>query len=218
MICKQRWRMMCCMGHYTIQTADQLKPIIAGFRTTAGLTQEDLAMRLGVTQQTYSVAERNAANMSVGKLLTAQGRPLSLTLPFIPGNQPHRGELVRAWFDNLLPDSPRLRDRMAARFKTQDKSAFDLLAEVGRDSVGAVRLLPEGFEADDDKTTHAQPMTNAEIAQLLRNTVSSQVWSGDALHAEDFRISLAGAQEKRPCFNSMVSGCDLWSPRQRHTS
>ena len=58
------------MSKYTIQTADQLKPIIAGFRKSAGLTQEDLAIRLGVTQQTYSVAERNASNMSVNKLLT----------------------------------------------------------------------------------------------------------------------------------------------------
>lgn len=59
-----------CMRNYTIQTAEQLKPIIAGFRKSAGLTQEDLAIRLGVTQQTYSVAERNASNMSVSKLLT----------------------------------------------------------------------------------------------------------------------------------------------------
>jgi HTH-type transcriptional regulator/antitoxin HipB len=58
------------MSKYTIQTAEQLKPIIAGFRKSAGLTQEDLAMRLGITQQTYSVAERNASNMSVRKLLT----------------------------------------------------------------------------------------------------------------------------------------------------
>jgi HTH-type transcriptional regulator/antitoxin HipB len=57
------------MRNYTIQTAEQLKPIIAGFRKSAGLTQEDLAMRLGITQQTYSVAERNAPNMSVSKLL-----------------------------------------------------------------------------------------------------------------------------------------------------
>jgi HTH-type transcriptional regulator/antitoxin HipB len=58
------------MSNYTIQAAEQLKPIIAGFRKSAGLTQEDLAMRLGITQQTYSAAERNAANMSVSKLLT----------------------------------------------------------------------------------------------------------------------------------------------------
>lgn len=58
------------MKNYPIQTAEQLKPIIAGFRKTAGLTQQDLAMRLGITQQTYSATERNAANMSVGKLLS----------------------------------------------------------------------------------------------------------------------------------------------------
>lgn len=87
-------------------------------------------------------------------LQSPQARPLSLTLPFTPGNQPHRGELVGAWFDNLLPDSPRLRERIAARFKTKGRSAFDLLAEVGRDSVGAIRLLPEGFEAEDVKIIH----------------------------------------------------------------
>ncbi len=58
------------MKHYAIQTAEQLKPVIAGFRKSAGLTQEALAMRLGTTQQTYSAAERNAANMSVSKLLS----------------------------------------------------------------------------------------------------------------------------------------------------
>jgi len=129
-------------------------------------------------------------------LHSPQARPLSLTLPFTPGNQPHRGELVGAWFDNLLPDSPRLRERIAARFKTKGKSAFDLLAEVGRDSVGAIRLLPEGFEAEDVRAIHAQPMTDAEIAQLLRNTASTQPWLGDQQYADDFRISLAGAQEK----------------------
>ena len=49
----------------------QLQPILGGFRKTAGLTQADMAKRLGVTQQTYSAAERNAANMSVVKLMRA---------------------------------------------------------------------------------------------------------------------------------------------------
>jgi serine/threonine-protein kinase HipA len=38
-----------------------------------------------------------------------QGRPLSLSLPFMPGNTPHRGPHVRAWFENLLPDSKDIR-------------------------------------------------------------------------------------------------------------
>lgn len=129
-------------------------------------------------------------------LQSPQARPLSLTLPFTPGNQPHRGELVGAWFDNLLPDSLRLRERIATRFKTKGKSAFDLLAEVGRDSVGAIRLLPEGFEVEDVKNIQAQPMSDAEIAQLLRTTASMQPWQDDEQHRDDFRISLAGAQEK----------------------
>ena len=58
------------MDNYSIQTAAQLAPIIAGFRKSAGLTQAEMAMRLGTTQQTYSAAERNASSMSLSKLLT----------------------------------------------------------------------------------------------------------------------------------------------------
>lgn len=133
-------------------------------------------------------------------LQSPQARPLSLTLPFTPGNQPHRGELVGAWFDNLLPDSLRLRERIATRFKTKGKGAFDLLAEVGRDIMGAIRLLPEGFEVEDVKNIQAQPMSDAEIAKLLRITASMQPWQDDEQHPDDFRISLAGAQEKTALF------------------
>ena len=62
------------MKSYTIHTAAQLRPIIAGFRKSAGLTQAELAVLLGVTQQTYSVTERNAAKMSVAKLLAVLNR------------------------------------------------------------------------------------------------------------------------------------------------
>ena len=73
-----------------------------------------------------------------------QGRPLSLSLPFTPGNAPHRGEKVRAYFENLLPDSKDIRERLARRFKTGSTDAFELLAEIGRDCVGALEILPEG--------------------------------------------------------------------------
>ena len=48
-----------------------------------------------------------------GWLRSAAGRPLSLSLPFTPGNVPHRGDVVRNFFDNLLPDSDAIRRRMA---------------------------------------------------------------------------------------------------------
>ena len=129
-------------------------------------------------------------------LQSAHARPLSLTLPFTPGNQPHRGAVVGAWFDNLLPDSNELRQRIASRFKTKGQSTFELLAEVGRDSVGAIRLLPEGAEVDDVKVINAQAMSEADVAQWLRNATATASMNGADWGANDFRISLAGAQEK----------------------
>ena len=62
-----------------------------------------------------------------------QGRPLSLSLPFTPGNQPWRGNIVRDYFDNLLPDSDKIHRRLAMRYRVESLEPFDLLSEAGRD-------------------------------------------------------------------------------------
>jgi len=88
------------MNGYTIQTPDQLKHVIVGFRKSAGLTQEDLAMRLGVAQQTYSNSERNAANMSVTKLLSvlhALGVELVLQPKSAPESSADSGVKTAQW-------------------------------------------------------------------------------------------------------------------------
>jgi serine/threonine-protein kinase HipA len=77
-------------------------------------------------------------------LNSPQARPLSLSLPFNPGNLPHKGGAVRNYFENLLPDSKPIRERLARRFRTETADAFDLLTEIGRDCVGALQILPEG--------------------------------------------------------------------------
>ena len=46
-----------------------------------------------------------------------QRRPLSLSLPFTPGNRPHKGNAVRFYFENLLPDSKDIRERVARRYQ-----------------------------------------------------------------------------------------------------
>lgn len=58
-----------------------------------------------------------------------QGRPLSLSLPFTPGNQIWRGNVVRDYFDNLLPDSEDIRRRLAMRYRAESLEPFDLLAD-----------------------------------------------------------------------------------------
>lgn len=124
-----------------------------------------------------------------------QGRPLSLSLPFMPGNLPHRGPHVRAWFENLLPDSKDIRARMARRYRTGSTDAFDLLAEAGRDCAGALQILPTGATSAGVAPLEADPLTEAQVAALLRATTTPQVL-GLAGEDADLRISIAGAQEK----------------------
>jgi HTH-type transcriptional regulator/antitoxin HipB len=57
------------MEHFTVRTAAQLPMLLQAFRKNAGLTQSEVALRLGVTQQTYSALERNAEKVSTGRLL-----------------------------------------------------------------------------------------------------------------------------------------------------
>jgi serine/threonine-protein kinase HipA len=122
------------------------------------------------------------------------GRPLSLSLPFGVGERPLRGERVHNYFDNLLPDSPQIRRRIAARFSTETVDAFDLLKAVGRDCVGAVQLLGEDESPENVGAIEGVPLTDAVIERLLLETSGAVSGAGGA--DDELRISLAGAQEK----------------------
>lgn len=130
-----------------------------------------------------------------------QGRPLSLSLPFTPGTTPHRGEVVRAYFDNLLPDSQQIRARAASRFQARSTDAFDLLAQIGRDCVGALQILPDDVAPGDVRTVAATPLDEQDVAAILRGTVAPATMAGAAARDDDFRISIAGAQEKTALLN-----------------
>jgi len=54
---------------YVVHAAEQLPALLKAFRKQAGLTQGEVALRLGVTQQTLSALERNAGKVSAERLL-----------------------------------------------------------------------------------------------------------------------------------------------------
>lgn len=124
-----------------------------------------------------------------------EGHPLSLSLPFIPGNVPHRGSVVASFFDNLLPDSASIRARIRTRFGAASTEAFDLLNAIGRDCVGAVQLLPEDEEPTGWNRIEAEPMSESEAERAIDAMLSGGRTLGQQDGA-DFRISIAGAQEK----------------------
>ncbi|KEY59574.1 type II toxin-antitoxin system HipA family toxin [Serratia sp. DD3] len=124
-----------------------------------------------------------------------QGRPLSLSLLFTPGNQLWRGNVVRDYFDNLLPDSEGIRRRLAMRYQAASLDPFDLLAELGRDCVGAIQLLNVDEEPTDLFSINYRPLSDAKIATRLRNTTEALL-PGRQDDTDDLRLSIAGAQEK----------------------
>jgi serine/threonine-protein kinase HipA len=138
---------------------------------------------------------------------SAQGRSLSLSLPFLPGGVGHRGDKVRAYFDNLLPDSRDIRERLARRHNVGSIDPFRLLAEVGQDCVGALQLLPNGEVPDGAPSIQAKPLTDSDVARLLRATTTPAVLGQDIDGQQDFRISIAGAQEKTALLRHQGQWC-----------
>lgn len=122
-------------------------------------------------------------------------RPVSLSLPFMPNNEPHRGGVVTSYFDNLLPDNINIRRRIGQRYQLNNDEPFTLLSAIGMDCVGAIQLLaPDVVPADVDKIKGV-PLDESHIADLLRKASGSYVL-GHRDHDEDLRLSIAGAQEK----------------------
>lgn len=122
------------------------------------------------------------------------GRPLSLSLPFTLDNAPIKGDRVRHYFDNLLPDSEPIRQRIQARYKTPSRDPFALLAAVGRDCVGAVQLLPPDAVPAGFDSIQAVPLTDGELEKALIRATESNAPA--QFEEDDLRISIAGAQEK----------------------
>ncbi|CTT35573.1 TPA: HipA N-terminal domain-containing protein [Escherichia coli] len=125
-------------------------------------------------------------------LASRYARPLSLSLPLQRGNI--TSDAVFNFFDNLLPDSPIVRDRIVKRYHAKSRQPFDLLSEIGRDSVGAVTLIPE-----DETVTHPimawEKLTEARLEEVL-TAYKADIPLGMIREENDFRISVAGAQEK----------------------
>lgn len=126
-------------------------------------------------------------------------RALSLSLP-ITADREVRGPVVERYFDNLLPDSAPIRERIRRRFGTKSTQAFALLAAIGRDCAGAVQLLPPGAAPTGVDRIDSTPISDDAIDRLLKGLVSPVApgapGTRGAQEVDDYRISIAGAQEK----------------------
>lgn len=116
---------------------------------------------------------------------------ISLSLPL--RETAYSGMPVTAVFENLLPDNPGVRKKVAERTGAEGADYYSLLERIGRDCVGAMQFLPEGTEIDALPDVEGEPLREGDIEAMLANLASAPL--GVDLD-EEFRISIAGAQEK----------------------
>jgi serine/threonine-protein kinase HipA len=118
--------------------------------------------------------------------------PVSLSLPL--RDDAWRGQPVAAVFENLLPDSDTLRRQVAERVGADGHDAYALLAAIGRDCVGALQFVPGDVELPGNGAAIAgEELDEAAIEKHLKNLARAPLGLS---RDDDFRISIAGAQEK----------------------
>lgn len=158
-----------------------------------------------------------------GWLAWEHAMPVSLSLPLREAR--YIGAPVLAVFENLLPDSEGIRARVAERVGAAGIDAYSLLSVIGRDCVGALQFVPDDDRADggaaaaadgddDDRGNRVDDgdgrrsrddvvaegiagdvLNDAEVAALIAGLGRAPLGVGADID-EDFRISVAGAQEK----------------------
>jgi len=95
---------------------------------------------------------------------------------------------IQHFFDNLLPEE-NARKLLAKDLKIKDETdTFLLLQKSGKESAGALTLLPEGVEIPDRKVEN---LTDEQISERIANLPKSPL-----NNKEHKRMSLAGAQHK----------------------
>jgi len=82
---------------------------------------------------------------------------------------------------------------MQARFRLATRHPFDLLASIGRDCIGAIQLYPENSEPESVRQVTSEPVSDQDIERLLIGYREAPLGMSQQ---SEFRISLAGAQEK----------------------
>jgi len=108
---------------------------------------------------------------------------------------------LKAWIDNVavaIDEGVEPDLQLGLSFLSMPDLSYrviDLLAEIGRDCVGALQLLPEDQSPGSVRRITAEPLSVDGVADLLNRSLGN-AFTREESSDDTFRISLAGAQEK----------------------
>ncbi len=113
---------------------------------------------------------------------------LSTSMPLNSLRRP-RGDLVRAYFDGVLPEG-QIRDRLSDEFAVRRGDGFGLLSAIGRDCAGAVVIQPNGSPRPGSGG-RVDPLADQDLERLIARLEERPLGAD-----HEVRASLPGVQEK----------------------
>jgi serine/threonine-protein kinase HipA len=142
--------------------------------------------------------------------LTAGYPPLSQSLP-LSGEFAERN--VKAFFGGLLPEGE-LRQMLALELGVSEENDFSILEHVGGDCAGAVSLYVPG-KAPRTSDGRVDWLTDAGLSTLVGELPERPMYAGPD---DEYRLSLAGAQDKLPVVVGEKNGRQVGIPREGRPS
>ncbi len=118
---------------------------------------------------------------------------LSLSLPL--EQQTHKGDKVRYFFGNLLPEGG-VRHALARELNISPSNVYMFLAHLGRDCAGALSIIPEE-ETPSRQNWSYELLSDAALEKRLRALPYTPFYAD----LESASLSLAGAQAKLPMYH-----------------
>jgi serine/threonine-protein kinase HipA len=113
-----------------------------------------------------------------------------LTPSFGLRGEPYRGDAVKTFFANLLPEGVPL-DEVLNQIQLRDANTFEIIGEMGADLPGVLSVLTEG------KAPDAQQKYSPLSKEELSHRVKARAQKKPLLTSNELtRMSLAGAQDK----------------------
>ncbi|NNN05606.1 MAG: type II toxin-antitoxin system HipA family toxin [Elusimicrobia bacterium] len=125
-------------------------------------------------------------------LTAADATPISVRLPLRP--EPFDDGACRVFFGNLLPEGS-TRRLITGKLGISESNDFKLLEILGGECAGALSILPEGQGANASGSY--EPLSRKELDRMIEEMPQNPL----LLAHEDFRLSLAGAQQKIPVYH-----------------
>ena len=117
---------------------------------------------------------------------------VALSIPLPPSADEYGDDVVRPFFENLLPEGE-IRSAIAHLRQVSEKNTFGLLEEIGGDCAGAISLLLP--ESAPPGSGDYDPLPDKQLNEMLHSLEKRPLITADN---DELRLSLAGAQQKLP--------------------